>query len=57
MTFSGSELIAIRERDFSQQETIRSAGRLLREVIAYHLGGRELKSRKVFREMRRTDQP
>jgi len=57
MTFSGSELIAIRERDFSQRETLRSAGRLLREVIAYHLGGRELKSRKVFREMRRTDQP
>jgi DNA repair protein RecO (recombination protein O) len=53
MTFSGKELIAIRDRDFSRPETVRSAGRLLREVIAFHLGGRELKSRKVFRDMRR----
>lgn len=53
MTFSGRELIAIRDRDFSRPETVLSAARLLREVIAFHLGGRELKSRKVFREMRR----
>jgi recombinational DNA repair protein (RecF pathway) len=53
MTFSGSELIAIRDRDFSRPETLRSAGRLLREVIAFHLDGRELKSRRVFRDMRR----
>ena len=53
MTFSGGDLIAIREGNFSRPETLRSAGRLLREVIAFHLGGRELKSRKVFREMRR----
>jgi hypothetical protein len=26
---------------------------LLRDVIAFHLGGRELKSRKVFRDMQR----
>jgi DNA repair protein RecO (recombination protein O) len=57
MTFSGSDLIAIRERDFSNPETVRSAGRLLREVIAYHLGGRELKTRRVFREMRGADRP
>lgn len=55
MTFSGSDLIAIRERDFSRPETVRSAGRLLREVIDYHLDGRELKTRKVFREIRGTD--
>jgi DNA repair protein RecO (recombination protein O) len=57
MTFSGGDLIAIREGDFSRPETLRSAGRLLREVIAFHLGGRELKSRKVFREMRRGSEP
>jgi DNA repair protein RecO (recombination protein O) len=63
MTFSGSDLIAIRNRDFSRPETLRSAGRLLRDVIAFHLGGRELKSRKVFRDMQRgnatsiTDEP
>ncbi|MEX2495583.1 MAG: DNA repair protein RecO, partial [Woeseia sp.] len=52
-TYSGQELIYIRERDFSRPETLRSASRLLREVIAFHLGGRELKSRKVYRDMRR----
>lgn len=53
MTFSGRELIAIREQDFSRPETLRSAGRLLRDVIDFHMGGRELKSRRVFRDMRR----
>lgn len=53
MTFSGSELLAIRDRDFTRPETLRSAGRLLRDVIAFHLGGRELKTRKVFRDMQR----
>jgi DNA repair protein RecO (recombination protein O) len=53
MSFSGRDLMAIREHDFSRPETLRSAGRLLREVIAFHLGGRELKSRRVFREMQR----
>jgi DNA repair protein RecO (recombination protein O) len=53
MTFSGSDLIAIRERDFSRPEALRSAGQLLRGVIAFHLGGRELKSRRVFRDMRK----
>lgn len=53
MTFSGRELMEIRNRDFSRPETLRSAGRLLRDVIAFHLGGRELKSRKVFLDMQR----
>lgn len=52
-TYFGRELVAIRNHDFSQPETLRSAGRLLRDVIAFHLGGRELKSRKVFLDMRR----
>jgi DNA repair protein RecO (recombination protein O) len=52
-TFPGSDLMAIRNRDFSRPETLRSAGRLLREVIAFHLGGRPLKSRKVFLDMQR----
>ena len=53
MTFSGAELLALRDRDFSRPETLRSAGRLLRAAIAYHLDGRELKSRRVLMEMRR----
>jgi DNA repair protein RecO (recombination protein O) len=54
MIFSGAELLAIRNREFGDPETLRSAGRLLREVIAFHLGGKELKSRRVLRDMRKT---
>lgn len=54
MIFSGAQLIAIRDHDFADQDIVRSAGRLLREVIAFHLGGKELKSRKVLIEMRKS---
>lgn len=57
MTFSGAELLAVRDRDFSRPETLRSAGRLLRAAIAYHLEGRELNSRRVLMEMRRNRRP
>ncbi|MGI9203001.1 MAG: DNA repair protein RecO [Woeseiaceae bacterium] len=53
MVFSGSELIAIRNQDFSDPRVLRNAGRLLRQVIAWHLNGKELKSRKVLKELRR----
>jgi DNA repair protein RecO (recombination protein O) len=53
MIFSGAELSAIQNRDFADAENLRSATRLLREVIAFHLGGRELKSRKVLMDMKR----
>lgn len=54
LVFSGAELLAIQSRDFSEPEVLRSASRLLREVIAFHLGGKELKSRRVLMEMRRS---
>ncbi len=53
MVFSGSELLAIRKQQFSDPAVLRNAGRLLRQVIAWHLNGKELKSRKVLRELRR----
>ncbi len=53
MVFRGDELLAIREQDFTRPEVLRSASRLLRDVIAFHLGGKELKSRKVMRQMKR----
>ena len=49
--YSGRELLAIRDRDLSDPDVLRSAGRLLRDVIAWHLGGKELKSRRVLRDM------
>ena len=53
MVFSGRELTAVRNEDFDRPEILNCAGRLLREVISFHLGGRELNSRKVLLELRR----
>ncbi|MDH4106686.1 MAG: DNA repair protein RecO [Gammaproteobacteria bacterium] len=57
MIFSGAELQAVARRDFDRAEVLASAARLLRGVIAYHLDGRELLTRKVLRDMRRTAGP
>ena len=53
MVFSGATLSAIGEQKFDQPDTLRAANRLLREVIGFHLGGKELKSRKVLVELHR----
>lgn len=53
MLFSGATLAAIRDGDFSSAEVLDAAGRLLRQVIAHHLGGRELKTRRVLVDLRR----
>lgn len=50
--FSGMELMAIRDQNFSDPGVLKSAGRLLRHVIAWHLNGKELKSRRVLKELR-----
>jgi DNA repair protein RecO (recombination protein O) len=54
MVFSGATLIAIREHRFADADVLRSAGRLLKNVIAHHLGGKELKSRKVLVDLHRS---
>ena len=51
MVFTGAQLIGIRENRFDETEILRSAGRLMRQLVHYHLGGRELKSRKVLVEL------
>ncbi len=53
MVFSGRDLLAVRDQAFSDPAALRAAARLTRGVIAYHLDGRELKSRKVLLELRR----
>jgi DNA repair protein RecO (recombination protein O) len=53
MVFSGSRLLAIAAQRFDDADTLRAANRLLRSVIAFHLGGKELKSRKVLKELHR----
>ena len=51
--YTGAELKSIAGRDFEVDATLSNANRLLRRVIHYHLGGRELKSRRVLIELRR----
>ena len=53
MVFTGETLAAIAAQRFDDPAVLRAANRLMREVIAFHLGGKELKSRKVLLEMRR----
>ena len=53
MVFSGEELASIGRLELDRRDTLECANRLLRGVIAYHLDGRELKSRKVLRDIRR----
>jgi DNA repair protein RecO (recombination protein O) len=53
LVFSGGVLHAIAARQFEDHDVLRAANRLLREIIRYHLGGKELQSRKVLREVHR----
>ncbi len=53
MVFDGEALKAIRARQFDEPQVLAAAGRLMREVIGHHLGGRELQSRKVLLELHR----
>jgi DNA repair protein RecO (recombination protein O) len=54
MVFTGNMLLGIGAQRFDDKEVLRAAGRLLHNVIAYHLGGRELKSRKVLVDLNRS---
>ncbi len=53
LVFTGAVLTGIAEQRFEKPDVLRAANRLLREVIAFHLGGKELKSRKVLVELHR----
>ncbi len=53
LVFSGAVLIGIAEQRFDDADILRAANRMLREIISFHLGGKELKSRKVLMELHR----
>jgi len=53
LVFSGAVYREIAAQRFDNPDILRAANRLLREIIAYHLGGKELKSRKVMMELHR----
>jgi DNA repair protein RecO (recombination protein O) len=54
MVFSGAMLLAIGSDEFDEPDVLKAASRLLKNVIAHHLGGRELKSRKVLVDLHRS---
>lgn len=51
LVFSGATLLAIGDQAFERPEVLRAASLLLRDVIHFHLGGKELKTRKVLVEL------
>jgi DNA repair protein RecO (recombination protein O) len=53
LVFSGSTLLAIGAQEFERPDVLRAANRLLREVINFHLDGKELKTRKVLVDLHR----
>jgi len=57
LVFAGATLLAVAERRFSEPDVLRAANRLLREVIGFHLGNKELKSRKVLIDLHRQRSP
>lgn len=50
-TYSGRQLIALRERSLDDPDTLRAAKRLLGRVLRSYLGDRPLKSREVLKEI------
>lgn len=53
VVYRGAHLKAVAALELGDPEVLLAASRLLRPVIDYHLGGRELKSRKVLIALRR----
>ncbi len=53
MVFTGSVLAGVAQQRFDDPDILRAANRLLREIIGFHLGGKELKSRKVLMDLHR----
>lgn len=53
MVFSGDTLLQIGQSQFGDDAVLRAANRLLRQAIAHHLGGKELKTRKVLADLHR----
>ena len=51
LVFDGRTLQGIAARRFEDPQVLRAASRLLRAVVSHHLGGKELQSRKVLREV------
>lgn len=52
--YSGKQINRIKEMDFSDPETLLAAKKITRETIQFHLGGRELMTKKMYRSIKRS---
>jgi DNA repair protein RecO (recombination protein O) len=52
MCFTGRELLAIGQQDFADKETLLAAKRLLRTTLDFHLGGKNLQTRRIAGAMK-----
>lgn len=50
-TVSGRTLLHLKAEEFSDPQTRGEAKQLMRTLMAYYLGGRELETRKIFKEL------
>lgn len=57
MVFEGRVLQGIQDRRYDDADVLRGASQLLRSVVHHHLGGKELKSRKVLLDLHRVRMP
>tara|TARA_Y100000389_G_scaffold204709_1_gene259103 strand:- start:191 stop:919 length:729 start_codon:yes stop_codon:yes gene_type:complete len=53
LVFCGKLLIGISEERFEDKNVLKAANRFLRQIIDFHLGGKQLKSRKVLLDLHR----
>jgi len=53
LTFKGGVYSAIAGQRFDDPDILRAANELLRDIVGFHLGGKELKSRKVLMDLHR----
>ena len=49
--FNGGDLIAIQKRDFTTEQTLRAAKKLMRVIIEFNLQGRKLRSREFYNKL------
>ena len=52
--YSGKQINRIQDMDFSDPETLLAAKKITRETIQFHLGGRELMTKKMYRSIKRS---
>ena len=51
--YSGVHIKNIKEMDFSEDDTLIAAKKLTRETIQFHLGGKELMTKKMYKSIKR----